>query len=97
MWPEQLSRGPAGKKPAKSKSELSAEQMQELREAFNLFDTDNAGASVGWLISLLWPAPIGLMPLFSARRHWRQGAQGGHEGTRVRGQQGRNQENVFHH
>jgi hypothetical protein len=30
----------------KGKSDMSAEQLQELREAFNLFDTDNSGMLV---------------------------------------------------
>ncbi len=41
---QSYARPTAGKKSTK-KSELTAEQMQELREAFNLFDTDNSGAS----------------------------------------------------
>merc|ERR1712216_719966 len=37
-------RGPAGKKKGKAKGGLSEDQIEEIREAFNLFDADQSGA-----------------------------------------------------
>merc|ERR1711937_968796 len=37
-------RGAAAKKKGKAKTGLSEEQVEEIREAFNLFDTDQSGA-----------------------------------------------------
>ena len=40
---------PAAKKAAKF--ELTEEQKQEIREAFDLFDTDGSGALHGWVVA----------------------------------------------
>jgi Ca2+-binding EF-hand superfamily protein len=47
--PQMASRPAVAAAKKKGKSDMSAEQLQELREAFNLFDTDNSGMCVGGL------------------------------------------------
>jgi hypothetical protein len=70
----------AGEK--KQKFELTEEQKQEIREAFDLFDTDGSGASRAACARGRAPRSTDAFlyspPALFPRHHRRQGAQGGH-------------------